>query len=118
MEDKVTILYSKEILEEYKRVLIQDRIIKLTGFSKKILSQIIFEITYLGEIVETTSDFKIVRDPSDDKFLNCAVDGRAQYIVSRDKDLLTFERFEGISIVDDKEFLARYEQLNKEYGEY
>lgn len=34
---------------------------------------------------EIVSDLKICRDPDDDKFLNCAIDAKAIYIVSGDR---------------------------------
>jgi putative PIN family toxin of toxin-antitoxin system len=44
-------------------------------------------------------------DPDDNKFVECALEGRAQYIISRDDDLLRLGRYEDILIVDDGEFL-------------
>jgi predicted nucleic acid-binding protein len=40
------------------------------------------------------------RDPDDDKFLECAVDGQADYIVTADNDLLSLGEIENIPIVD------------------
>lgn len=60
------------------------------------------------EIVEPTSKIEICRDPDDDKFINCAKDAQAMYIVSGDKDLLVIQEFENISIVTAKEFCERY----------
>ena len=51
---------------------------------------------------------EICRDPDDDKFINCARDAHAMYIVSGDKDLLVVQQFENISIVTAKEFCERY----------
>jgi uncharacterized protein len=48
----------------------------------------------------------ICRDPKDDKFLTCAVEGRADYLVSSDRDLLVLSRYEGICIVNPGQFLA------------
>ena len=57
---------------------------------------------------EMKSDLKICRDPDDDKFLNCAIDAKAIYIVSGDNDLLTIKNFAGIEIVTAKEFYDKY----------
>ena len=48
----------------------------------------------------------ICRDPNDDKFFECAVAGRAQYIVSEDKDILDVGEIEGIKTVTADEFIA------------
>ena len=60
------------------------------------------------EIIEPRTQVELSRDPDDDKFLGCAKDARALYIVSGDKDLLTLERFENIEIITAREFCNRY----------
>jgi hypothetical protein len=47
----------------------------------------------------------VTRDPKDDAVVACAVAGRADYIVSGDKDLLSLETYEGIEIVTPRQFL-------------
>lgn len=47
----------------------------------------------------------IKEDPSDDKFLACAVACQASFIISGDKHLLKLKEFQGIPIVYPKEFL-------------
>jgi predicted nucleic acid-binding protein len=43
---------------------------------------------------------RVCRDPTDDKFLECAVSGGADYVVSADADLLSLQEVRGIPIVD------------------
>jgi uncharacterized protein len=45
------------------------------------------------------------RDPKDDKILELALNGQAQYIVSGDKDLLVLNPFRAVKIVTAEEFL-------------
>lgn len=47
------------------------------------------------------------RDPDDDKFLECAVAGRAQYLVTGDRDLREPGSFRGTTILTAGEFLER-----------
>jgi len=47
------------------------------------------------EFVQPTVTLHLSRDPGDDKFLECAVAGRADYIVSADTDLLTLSAIQG-----------------------
>lgn len=47
---------------------------------------------------------RMSRDPTDDKFLECAVAGAADYIVSGDADLLSLREVQGIPIVDAPTF--------------
>jgi uncharacterized protein len=49
------------------------------------------------------------RDPKDDKFLACAVEGRCHYLVSSDKDLLDMKAYRGVAIVNPGQFLLALE---------
>ena len=46
------------------------------------------------------------RDPKDDKFLECAFAAQAEYLVSRDRDLLVLEKPFGIQVVTPRQFLS------------
>ena len=59
------------------------------------------------EVVKPKKRLRIVRrDPSDDKFLECAVTGKAEVIVSGDGDLLQLGSYRTIRIQSPAEFLA------------
>lgn len=45
-------------------------------------------------------------DPDDDRVLECALEGGADYLVSGDRRLLGIERYGGIRIVTPREFMA------------
>ena len=47
------------------------------------------------------------RDPKDDKFLELAVNGSAEVIVTGDKDLLVLDPFRGISIIPRERYIER-----------
>jgi len=47
----------------------------------------------------------VPRDPEDNMVLECAIAGKAQYIVTGDKDLLVLKTFRGIQIVRASDFL-------------
>ena len=48
---------------------------------------------------------KIRKDPEDNMFIGCAIEGDADYIVSGDKHLLNLKHYQNIKIVDAKGFL-------------
>ena len=52
-----------------------------------------------AELVPITERVRVCRDPKDDKFLELAVNGRADVIVSGDADLLALSAFQGIPIL-------------------
>lgn len=93
-----------EIIDEYEEI-IQEMIDRKQGhINKNILTPLIRAM----EIIEPISDVKLSRDPDDDKFINCAKDARALYIVSGDKDLLVLEQYENIQSITAKEFCEKY----------
>ena len=60
------------------------------------------------EMVEITETFTDCRDAKDNKFLELAVSGKADCIVSGDADLLVLNPFREIPILTPREFLTRY----------
>lgn len=67
-------------------------------------------IRYFAEFVIPEEDITVVDDdPDDDKFLEVAVAGNVDYLVSGDRHLLDLNSFRGIDIVTPREF---YDYLN------
>lgn len=64
-------------------------------------------VASLVEIIDVLQSIRASRDPKDDKFLEAAVNGRADVIVTGDKDLLDLNPFRGIAIVTPAAYLAR-----------
>lgn len=52
-----------------------------------------------AEPIEIVGQIAVCRDPTDDKFLELAVSGRADVIVSGDNDLLVLDPFRGIPVL-------------------
>ncbi len=53
-----------------------------------------------------TTKVSVCRDPKDGKLLELAIDGRADLIITGDKDLLVLNPFEGVPIVTPMDYLA------------
>ncbi len=64
-------------------------------------------VASLVEIIDVLQSIRASRDPRDDKFLEAAVNGRADVIVTGDKDLLDLNPFRGIAIVTPADYPAR-----------
>ncbi len=104
VEGRIRACASMEIVNEYQEI-IREMVRRKQGhIDVSILNPLIRSM----EIIEPISKIEICRDPDDDKFINCARDAQAMYIVSGDKDLLVIRQFENISIVTAKEFCERY----------
>ncbi|RAW46451.1 putative toxin-antitoxin system toxin component, PIN family [Halorubrum sp. 48-1-W] len=67
-------------------------------------------LRYFAEFVAPDEEIDAVKpDPDDDKFLEAAVAGNVDYLVSGDRHLLDLDSFRGIEIVTPREF---FELLN------
>lgn len=100
-EGKITVLISEAILKEITEVLrIKFR------FENWQISQTINEIREFTTLITPRKTFFIIKeDPADNRILECAQEGKAQYIISGDKHLLTLKKFQKIEILSPVEFL-------------
>lgn len=95
---------SVEIIGEYQEIVVEMIERKQGRLNRDLLAPLIAGMT----MIETSSEIDACRDPDDNKFLECAVDSHAVYIVSGDKDLLVLEEYDGIEILTAAEFCKNY----------
>jgi putative PIN family toxin of toxin-antitoxin system len=69
--------------------------------------ELLSRLAPLVEIVEAVQQVRACRDPRDDKFLEAAVNGRADVIITGDQDLLELNPFRMIAIVSPADYLGR-----------
>jgi len=100
---KFSLVVSKEIVEEYLEVLrrpkFKIRQTEVDDFAALILDSADFVIPL--ESVNVIQD-----DPTDNKFLETAIAGKVNLIVSGDSHLLELESFQDISIITARKFVA------------
>ena len=102
---RITVLVSKEILQEYLRVLAYP---KFQLGDHEIRALVEEELLPFAETIRVRRRLAVVRrDPEDDKFLECAVAGRAEYLVTGDRNLRELGSYRGITILTVGEFLER-----------
>jgi putative PIN family toxin of toxin-antitoxin system len=107
-DKKVIHLVSDPIVEEYLRVLNYAQIRKFKKITDEFVADIAAYLVYQTERVELVSSLKLSPDSDDDVFLETAVDGRANWLVTNDKaDLLSLGAVEGIPIVSAREAVTR-----------
>lgn len=67
--------------------------------------QFLSDLASVGEWVVIKSDLRACRDPDDDKFLETALAGDAQCIVTGDADLLALDPFQSVRILTPRRFV-------------
>jgi len=98
---------SREMLEEYDRVVGCEEIIEKIKEKDLTVKSVAIKALELCQLVEPKRKvLAVVNDPSDNKFLECALEVGADYLITYDKKhLLKLKRFEGIEIVSPGTFL-------------
>ncbi len=97
------LLFSEATYDELTEVLARPRLRKFLpaesaeGFTKRV-------VTVASRVV-TDESIRACRDPKDDKFLDVAVGGEADYLVTGDEDLLVLHPFRGVPILTPTDFL-------------
>ena len=104
IQGRLTLLVTERILDEYRAILSQkwlkpDRVSELNG-----------QMSVFAVVVDPKERvYEIKEDPSDNRFLECAAEGEADYIISSDQHLLALKRFRRTEIVRPTQFLKQVE---------
>jgi putative PIN family toxin of toxin-antitoxin system len=106
-ENEFDLLISAPILAEYQNILQRPRIRIRHQLNDEQIAEVIESFKELAIWIEPAETLSVVEnDPDDNKFIECAVAGAAEYIVSGDPHLLTIHAYRGIYIVSPAQFLS------------
>lgn len=101
----VRLLFSIELIEEIKATISKPKLSKY--FSGNALEDMLTAFDPFIDFVTVKSKVEICRDPKDDFLLALAKDGKADYLVTGDKDLLIIKKFEHTQLVTMAEFIEK-----------
>ena len=100
---ELTLFLSEYILDELKAVLQRPKF----GFPSEVIRTILSELHTIGNIVTPSKRiFEIQEDPDDNRIIECAVEGSANYIVSGDTHLLNLKQYQNVRVVSPDEYLV------------
>jgi putative PIN family toxin of toxin-antitoxin system len=100
------LIVSDEIIQEYLGVLRRPKF----HLTPEIIDPIMAQIFQQAEFVTPDTPVDMIKaDPSDNKFIEAAIQGQAAYIVSGDNHLLELQSYEGVKIITAREFLSLLE---------
>lgn len=108
-DNRIQVIVSPQIILEISKTLQKGKLTR--RISPKQAFAIIHGIMNHAAMVSGEVVLKLCRDPADDKFIACAVEGRADYIVTGDSDLLDLKTYEGVEIVTVESFLKILSRL-------
>lgn len=102
---RISIFTSSEIQAE-----IETKLKTKFGIEEREIAQILLDYAMFTLPIKTLEKISVIdADPDDDKFIECAVAGKAGYIVSGDKHLLDLKNYRGIQIMKAAHFLDIFE---------
>jgi putative PIN family toxin of toxin-antitoxin system len=106
-EERFDLVVSQPILKELERVIHYPRIQQRYNLPEEDVARFLQLIRGGAIVVEPNVEIEAIeRDPSDNRYLECAIEAGASYIVSGDQHLLELEEFRGIVILPPAAFLA------------
>ncbi|MES0338201.1 MAG: putative toxin-antitoxin system toxin component, PIN family [Candidatus Magnetobacterium sp. LHC-1] len=108
-EKNIELVLSQAILDEIERVLRYPHLQRYHNYSLEEVNEFIKGWKYLSEITHGLVEADIIKDdPSDNKYIECAIEGKADFIISGDNHLATLRSFYGIEIVTPDVFLQYF----------
>ena len=102
--DNGTVLVSVPVLLELADVLNRPKFDNYVTHDKR--TRFMVSFLKVAEMVEIRETILACRDPKDNKLLELAISGNADFLVTGDKDLLVLNPFRGVEIITPREFLG------------
>ena len=105
-EKQGIILYSEATLNELEQVLNRKKFNKYLSLEDRQL--FLLKFISSSQLVSITENITVCRDEKDNKFLELAVSGNANVIVTGDMDLLVLSPFQSVEIVTPDMLIDRF----------
>lgn len=101
-QGKFTVVVTSDILDEYFQVINRPKF----KLKQETIDKITRYLYQFSEFVVPEEQIRVIAaDPKDDKFLEAAIAGKVDFIVSGDNHLLELKEFRNIPIIPGREFI-------------
>ena len=112
-EGRFVLVLSQAIIDEIEKVLSRRKLRLKYRYTLTEVKDLI-DLLQQASIIEVNTSFELChRDPTDNIFVDCAILGRVQFLVSIDNDLVSDPRLKqalfefGVAVVEPQDFLVR-----------
>ena len=115
LEGRFILVLSQAIVAEIRGVLLRPALMRELQYTRTEAMRLI-NLLPQASIVEITTLSELCRDPKDDIFIDCAISGRVQFLVSTDNDLvddpeLSKALYEfGVEVIEPPNFLEKIQE--------
>ena len=112
---RFVLVLSHAIIDEVQKVLSRSKMRRKYQYTLDQVTGLI-DLLYQASIVQVNTSFELCHDTTDNKFVDCAISGQVQFLVSYDNDLvddseLKQDLFEfGVEIVEPPDFLDKIQE--------
>jgi putative PIN family toxin of toxin-antitoxin system len=105
---KITFVTSNQLLDELRQILVrQDKSFHLQD---KEADRVVEALRGFAEVVESHSEITVCHDEMDNRVIACAIDGKAEYIITGDLHLLGLGSYKSAKIMTVVDFLSHFER--------
>jgi len=115
LDEKVTLLLSQLVLDEYIEVLNLEKLKKYPVF-KRNADLILAKLPEISIFYEPDIVLNVISNMADNKFLELAVYGNAEYLITGNSNDFTIEVYQNVKIVSPRKFLELIENYSNEFN--
>lgn len=113
-DNRIDIVVSEEIVREIGRTLAYPRLREVYECVNVKREELIEAVLRIAIIVEVKAEVDVIHEGSaDNKFLECALDGNADYVVSGDEHLLRIKHYGRMQVISVRQFLKLLEEYER-----
>lgn len=102
-------IFSQELLNEFLEVTLRPKFRRF--FSAVDIAQLLETIEEYADFVNVKTEVEVCRDSKDNFLLTLAIDGKADFLLTGDKDLLNLNPFENTTITTIADFLNSWSHI-------
>jgi putative PIN family toxin of toxin-antitoxin system len=99
----IKLLFSEELLSEFLQVVSRPKFKKY--FSDKDITNLLNDLHNYADLIEVYSQVNVCRDKKDNFLLALCVDGKADFLITGDQDLLDLKKIKKTSIIKISDYL-------------
>lgn len=103
--DHGVLLFSESTMDELKGIFARPKFDRYVSREERAV--FLAQLESVAEFVPTVQIIRECRDPGDDKFLEVALNGRADLIITGDADLLRMHPWRGIEIFSPADYIKQ-----------
>jgi putative PIN family toxin of toxin-antitoxin system len=113
-KEEFQIIVSPEIRQEYRRVLFLPEVLADSRATENEIKELLAALDANAISVPGALDLHVIaKDPTDDKFFVAAVEGEADYIITKEQAWKKLKAYQGIRIISPSKFYEILKKLKK-----